>query len=183
MYYDFKTVDEQGAAYTNTPVEKQRAALNFVAEQVFNEPLWMIEEDYVNRFTSNPHMLTMSVGAEVVEKLMSKLNGLNSAYPAKDFLDDMTRLLITEKEGQDTEYIRMLQSTYVSTLCNSFKQMQVTSKARPATYSMLRKLSKMFKAQPNNDHYASLADYIERVLDYSSSVPAATAQPSRPATR
>ena len=183
VYFDFKTVDEPGATYLNTPSEKQRAALNFVAEQVFNEPTWMIEEDYVNRFTSNPHSLTTSVGTGVVTNLMSKLENLNSAYPAKDFLDDMTRLLITEKEGQDTEYIRMLQSTYVSTLCNSFKQMQVTSKARPATYSMLRKLSKMFKAQPNNDHYASLADYIERVLDYSSSVPAATAQPSRPATR
>ena len=183
VYYDFKTVDESGDVYQNTPAEKQRAALNFVAEQVFSEPTWMIEEDYVNRFTNNPHTLTINVGNGVVNSLMSRLEILNSAYPAKDFLDDMTRLLIIEKEGQDTEYIRMLQSTYVSTLCNSFKQMQVTSKARPATYSMLRKLSKMFKAQPNNDHYASLADYIERVLDYSSSVPAATAQPSRPATR
>ena len=183
VYYDFKTVDEPGATYANTPAEKQRAALNFVAEQVFNEPTWMIEEDYVNRFTSNPHSLTINVGVNTVNNLMTKLGYLNSEYPDKDFLDDMTRLLITEKAGQDTEYIRMLQSTYVSSLCNSFKQMQVTSKARPATLAMLKKLSKTFKAQPDNEHYASLADYIDRTLDYSSSSSPVATPPTRPTSR
>ena len=53
-YIDYKTIDEAGAIYTPTPRAKQLDALNFIDEQLFNEPMWLRSEGFVSRLTNNP---------------------------------------------------------------------------------------------------------------------------------
>ena len=119
-YIDYKTIDEAGAIYTPNPRAKQLDALNFIDEQLFNEPVWLRSEGFVSRLTNNPQNLTESMGNSVLQWMMSSsfLRGLNDEFPVTEYLKTMTDKLCKEMwSGQAaTSYRRALQGVYVSSL-------------------------------------------------------------------
>ena len=167
-YTDFKAVTEQGPVYRPTPLEMQKRALSFLDEQVFNEPTWLTEVDYISRLSSRPTYLTLAVGQPIVNQLVSadQLSYLNSEYPAEQYLADLTDYLFKELANGEmpTEYRRGLQNTFVAGLTSYFKNSTASDTPRAAVLFTLRQLQKKLQAYPDNAHYASLADAIERVL-------------------
>ena len=71
VYKDFKTVDQEGAIYTNVPAKRQREALAWLNRQVLEEPKWLINESYLNRLTKDPQSVTINVGNSLVRKFGS----------------------------------------------------------------------------------------------------------------
>ena len=49
VYEYYKTYDQDGAVYIHTPKEKQVRALEFLQEQLFETPEWMIDKDIFNK--------------------------------------------------------------------------------------------------------------------------------------
>ena len=97
-YIDYKTVSESGPVYTPNPREKQLAALDFIDEQVFTEPTWLREGDFILRLTNSPQNLTESLGNSVLSRMMSSyfISGLNDEFPVAEYLTEMTDRLCKE---------------------------------------------------------------------------------------
>ena len=135
VYKDFKTVDQEGAIYTNVPAKRQREALAWLNRQVLEEPKWLINESYLNRLTKDPQSVTINVGNSLVRKLVAKstLDNLNADYPATAYLPEVTELIFKElkSKAKVTPYRKALQSTFVNELTQYFKQSTTTSPARP----------------------------------------------------
>ncbi|MBR4552694.1 MAG: zinc-dependent metalloprotease [Bacteroidaceae bacterium] len=167
-FTDFKAVHELGATYRPTPLDMQKRVLEFLDEQVLNEPKWLIEVPYIDRLTSNPLELTLAVGRPVVQQLISEgqLLYLNTEYPADQYLKDLTAMVFKElTTGQDpTEYRKGLQRTYVNGLTSYFKDAGADARPRAAVLFTLKSLQKQLEKQQENAHYAALSDAIERVL-------------------
>jgi len=49
MYETFKTADQEGAVYDFVPKEKQKEAMNWLQENTFATPTWMLERDILER--------------------------------------------------------------------------------------------------------------------------------------
>ena len=49
VYEHYKTYDQEGAVYTHVSKEKQKEAMNFLQEQLFETPEWMIDQEIFNK--------------------------------------------------------------------------------------------------------------------------------------
>jgi len=49
VYEYYKTYDQEGAVYTHVDAEKQERAMEFLQEQLFTTPEWMINQDIFNK--------------------------------------------------------------------------------------------------------------------------------------
>ena len=172
VYKDFKTVDQEGAIYTNVPAKRQREALAWLNRQVLEEPKWLINESYLNRLTKDPQSVTINVGNSLVRKLVAKstLDNLNTDYPATAYLPEVTELIFKElkSKAKVTPYRKALQSTFVNELTQYFKQSTTTSPARPIVLKTLTQLQHSLKTVGTDAasaaHYANLSDMISRAL-------------------
>ncbi len=46
---NYKSTDQEGVVYTHAPKAKQKEAVNFINDNLFNTPKWMLDEDIINR--------------------------------------------------------------------------------------------------------------------------------------
>lgn len=173
VYADYKTVDQPGNVYSNAPRSKQKDAFGFLVRHIFDEPTWLIAEDYMLRLTPNPENMTSQIGKAVVRQMAGyyKLENLTPEYPVAEYLNDITEALFGPTRGNaPTPYVRDLQSAYVHTLCQNFnttRQLQ-GAKSHAATLAMLshlkKRLATMGSDADTRAHYAALADLIERAI-------------------
>jgi len=49
VYEYYKTADQEGAVYTHVPKEKQMAALEFLDQQLFKTPVWLLDKSIFER--------------------------------------------------------------------------------------------------------------------------------------
>lgn len=83
VYEDHKTYDQEGVVYSPTPADRQRAAMEWMGDYVFETPDWIIRHDILNRIE----------GVGVMDRIRSiQVNGLNRVL---DF-QRMARLLEAE---------------------------------------------------------------------------------------
>lgn len=175
VYKDQLTMDEEGSVYTNVSRDKQRYALDFLDRHIFNEPRWLIDQDYAGRLFPEPQDYTINIGKQVLAKMLNtgRLNNMNKEYPADDYLSDIAGKLFKEvKSGAKvTAYRRALQTTYVAALIAyfNFYELNAYGESRPAVLNMLTSLKKQLSASrvadaPTKAHYASLVDVITRAL-------------------
>ncbi|MBL7977623.1 MAG: zinc-dependent metalloprotease [Bacteroidetes Order II. Incertae sedis bacterium] len=47
---DYKTMDQAGVVYSMVPAEKQKRALQFLIDQCFKTPMWMVDPNVLRRF-------------------------------------------------------------------------------------------------------------------------------------
>ncbi len=159
--------------YVPQPLDKQKAALRFVGEQVLTEPVWLRDFSYARRFAAVPQNLTIFVGETVVTNLMNRLDGLNDLYRPQAYLADLTQLVFTELDNHKTvtPYRRALQNMMYFHLSRAYGNGD--QQVRPAVLYTLQQLERKTKAasQTSPDaetraHWASLYDQIGRLLTW-----------------
>lgn len=159
--------------YVPQPLDKQKAALKFVGEQVLTEPVWLRDLSYARRLDENPQNLTNYVGETVVTNLMNRLDALNDLYRPQAYLEDLTKLIFTELDSRAkvTPYRRTLQNTMYFHLSRAYGNGNQT--VRPAVLYTLQQLEKKTKAASQSApdaetraHWASLYDQIGRLLSW-----------------
>jgi hypothetical protein len=124
-----KAADQPGAVFVPVPRDKQRAAVRFLADEVFASPTWLLSEDVLRRIEA--------VGAmnRLRQAQVARLNGLldparmqrlieqeafapGAAYRLADLFDDLRRALWSELDGAGPidVYRRNLQRAHVERL-------------------------------------------------------------------
>jgi len=159
--------------YVPQPLDKQKAALNFLNEQVLNEPLWLRDLSYARRISADPQALTNYVGQSVVSGLMNRLDELNDLYKPQAYLADLTKMVFTELDSNKkvTPYRKILQNTMFSHLSRAYSN--GNQAVRPAVLQTLQQLERKTKAASQSApdaesraHWASLYDQIGRLLSW-----------------
>ncbi|WP_299156509.1 zinc-dependent metalloprotease [uncultured Christiangramia sp.] len=126
VYEYYKTYDQEGAVYTHVDAEKQERAMEFLQEQLFTTPEWMIHQDIFNKieFDGNierirgmqertlNNLLDFGRMARLMEN--EEINGKN-AYSLLDMMTDLRKGLWSEiYNGRSIDrYRRNLQRAYV----------------------------------------------------------------------
>jgi hypothetical protein len=122
---DFKTMSEPGAVYSYVPKQKQKEAVAFINQQVFNTPKWLLNKSLVarldfgiinNRITEMQNQVLTSLletygFARMIDD--ETKNGRN-AYTVKDLMNDLNGAILSS-ETPDV-YKRSLQRSYVERL-------------------------------------------------------------------
>lgn len=173
VYNDYKTVDQPGDIYSYVPLDKQKAALDYLGRHILHEPRWLIAEDYVMRLFPDPQERTIRIGTSVVRSMVASylLENMNPLYSARQYLQDVTRLLFSELSSRTvvTPYRQALQATFVQSLTSYFSSARVTSTAKAAVLETLQDLQRRLRAARLADsesqaHVKSLLDTIDRTL-------------------
>ncbi len=124
--YETPKIVEQGAAvYEYTPKATQKEAVNFLSQQLFATPTWLINNDIFNRTGENPQIVIANRQETIINRLVntgtfSKLYAMesalgNNAYKATELMDDLRRAVFSEiytKKATDI-YRRNLQKMFV----------------------------------------------------------------------
>ena len=126
VYEYYKTYDQEGAVYTHVDAEKQERAMEFLQEQLFTTPEWMINQDIFNKieFDGNierirgmqertlNNLLDFGRMARLMEN--EEING-KDAYSLLDMMTDLRKGLWSEiYNGRSIDrYRRNLQRAYV----------------------------------------------------------------------
>ena len=171
-FKDYKTIDEKGDIYTDVPKSRQIKALDFLEQNVFDEPVWLIDVPYINRIYPDKNSVTVSVGTLVVKNLLSFIYyNSNDSYPFNELIEDVTNRMFKKVFNGSclTEYDQRLESTYVTTLCNYFTNSAPDGDNRKYILSTLHNLRSRLAKMVTSDkskkaHVASLVDYIDRTL-------------------
>ncbi|HEX6134359.1 MAG TPA: zinc-dependent metalloprotease [Longimicrobiales bacterium] len=124
---DLKTADQSGAVFTPVPRAAQERALAFVAEQVFEEPTWLLEPAVLARISTGGPQVIQQRQAAMVNTLLSdarlrrlaavELTDPAPAYPLAAYLADV-RAAIWGSPGVTARnaYRRALQRAHVTRL-------------------------------------------------------------------
>ena len=122
-----KSIEESGPKYEPVPKERQVAALDFLDEQLFRKPTWLVDVPYIFNITDRPDSYLYSQVDRVVSasNLLSidKLTRLGqfaqydpSAYKPEDYLSDLTGRIFSElgRGAAVDSYRRYLQRRFVT---------------------------------------------------------------------
>ncbi len=170
---NFKPKGSVEDVYVPQPLDKQKAALNFINEQVLNEPLWLRDLSYAHRLWANPQAITNGVGETVVTNLMNRLDELNDLYKPQAYLADLTKLIFTELDTNKkvSPYRVALQNNMFFHLSRAYGN--GNQAVRPAVLYTLQQLERKTKAASqtapdaeSRAHWASLYDQIGRLLSW-----------------
>lgn len=167
----YRAKNQAGDRYEPQPLEKQKAALKFMDEQILHEPVWLRDMSYARRIAADPQKLTIGMGTNVITLLMNRLDYLNELYSPQAYLTDLTKLVFSEVySGKKVSPYRMaIQNEMLSHLMrahgNSNKDIQ------PAVLYTLRQLETLSKkaGQTASDidsraHWQHIYDQIGREL-------------------
>lgn len=168
-----KTQGMGGDIYEPQPLNKQKAALKFIDEQILHEPVWLREVSYAKRLTSDPQSLTNGVGETVVSLLMNRVYELNDLYTPLQYLTDLSKLVFTELDNNKkvTPYRKALQNVMVNYYLRSdFNYRNPNQAAILYTLQQLQKKSKAASTSApdaeSRAHWASVYDQIGRILTW-----------------
>ena len=173
VLYTYRTKEQPGDKYVPQPLEKQKAALKFMDEQVLHEPMWLRDMSYAQRFTANPEELTLGVGTACMRMLMDRLDVKNETYTPQAYLTDLTRLVFSEaRTGEKvSSYRKNLQSQMLEHLLRA--NGNSNAYIQPAvlyTLQQLQQLTKQAKQSARDAesraHWALLYDQIGRRLTW-----------------
>ncbi|MEH6682260.1 MAG: zinc-dependent metalloprotease [Sediminicola sp.] len=129
VYEHYKTYDQKGAVYVPVDKQHQKNCLDFVVDQLFKTPEWLLEENIFNKIeysgsieriratqtrTLN-NILSLGRMARMIEN--STLNG-ESAYSLLDMMESLRKGIWTELySGQKIDtYRRNLQKAHIDRL-------------------------------------------------------------------
>lgn len=188
VYEYRKTSDEDGVVFTHVPKEKQRAAVNFLNQELFQTPTWMIDQDILARVESAGMVERIrGLQARTMSSLFNKdrlnrlienqaLNG-SGAYTTLDLFTQIKNGVWSElKSGATPDaYRRNLQRAWID-------QMEALMKLEESKYDhtdikamargnlsdikeAIEKALKKEKRQMLRYHYEDAKERIEEILD------------------
>ncbi len=125
-----KTVEEPGVVYEYVPKTKQKEAVDFLNKQLFNTPIWLVDNKIYDRIGGTPLVTIGNIQDNMMNRLFSTntLNKLiqfeaeqgNQAYTITELFSDLKKGIwseLTTKKKIDV-YRRNLQKSYVNILGN-----------------------------------------------------------------
>ena len=135
VYEYYKTYDQKEGVYTHVERERQKEAVRFLNQQLFNTPLWYINQEVITRAEEfgvaekirgmQERTLTSLISPERLRR-MSENSALNGpkAYGIIELFDDLSEGVFSELKGNQTIdiYRRNLQRTFVEVLEKAMKE-------------------------------------------------------------
>ena len=129
VYEHYKTADQEGPVYSTVPKEHQKEALQFLIDNLFETPDWLIDEEIFNRMEYSGSVERIrGLQARTLNNILSlgrmqrmteneTLNG-NDAYKLTDMMKDLRDGVWSElRNGQNIDtYKRNLQRAYIDRL-------------------------------------------------------------------
>lgn len=165
IYETPKTVEQQGAVYEAVPKRIQLEAVQFLNEQLFTTPKWLLDKDILSRTGNNATTIISARQTPVLDRILSTstLNKLINAeandgpnsYQANAFLNDVKKSIFSEiyaRKNIDV-FRRNLQKSYVQHI------IQLLS---PGTSQSLTPTMIMYGVQPPPDPTTSDVSSIAR---------------------
>ncbi|WP_367864985.1 zinc-dependent metalloprotease [Pedobacter sp. WC2423] len=126
MSENFKTTDQKGTVYSYLPKVKQKEAITFFNTQLFNTPVWLINNEQLNKF-DNGQILnkikavqTSTLGQLLAPSRIARLldneakNGTANAYTLPELFTDLKTSVFSA--SRPDAFKRNLQRSYVETL-------------------------------------------------------------------
>lgn len=139
---DFKTYDQKGAVYTYLPKTKQKEAIAFFNAQLFNSPLWLINNAQLNKFDNGvllgriKNVQTSTLGNILSPSRLARLldneakNGGSGAYTIPELFKDLDAGILSA--GRPDAFKRNLQRSYVERLGGLMtKEMEIPPMVSP----------------------------------------------------
>jgi hypothetical protein len=182
---DNKTSDQAGAIYTHVSKARQKEAVKYLNDQLFNTPTWVINKSIIDRTESSgvsdriKGMQTRILGGLLQDRRMVRmidnetLNG-SKAYTVLSLMYDLRRGIWAElytRKSIDT-YRRNLQRTHISVLGNLMEKGVDISDVKPIVRGELNRIkSEVRKATataPNTItryHLQDITKRIDAILD------------------
>jgi hypothetical protein len=154
VYEEPKTYDQKGAVYTHLPKEKQRRAVTFLNQELFNTPKWIIDVEQMAKFQhAGVVEQVRSVQVRTLNEIFDfgrmarmieneALNG-SSSYSVIELCTDMRNGVFTElKSGSTIDvYRRNLQRAYIERLQYLMEKEQPSVPAEYADYIGITKVN------------------------------------------
>jgi len=126
MSENFKTYDQKGAVYTYLPKTRQKEAVAFLNTQLFNTPLWLINNAQLNKFDNGillnniKGVQSSTLGNILSPSRIARLldnetkNGSTVAYTLPELFRDLHTSIIPA--SRPDAFKRNLQRTFVDRL-------------------------------------------------------------------
>ncbi|MGB5943408.1 MAG: zinc-dependent metalloprotease [Leeuwenhoekiella sp.] len=192
VYEIYKTYDQEGSVYTPVAKKRQEESMDFLQEELFDTPEWMIDKEILSRIESDGtverirqtqvralnNLLDFGRMARLIEN--ETLNG-NDAYALTEMMTDLRQGLFNElRTGRSTDtYRRNLQRAYVdrmqylmtndqerfSTSDINASQSDVRAVVRAELKTLQRQLRNAGGNRISRYHYDDLAERIELILN------------------
>lgn len=173
----FKTHDQAEPTYQANPKAKQREALQFVNQQLFQTPNWLIDQNILRRFESSGHVDRIqnlhkyAINSLFTKSRMKRLSDNEallggSTYTLTDLFSD-TESMIFSRKSPDV-YQRGLQRSFVEKLLTMIDEdssdlSDAVSLARQSLVSIANS-SKKLKKSKNRVYQAHFVDLNQRIL-------------------
>lgn len=148
VYEYYKTYDQDGAVYTHVDKEKQQKAMQFLHDELFTTPEWLIDQDIFNKieFDGNiervrsfqerslNNLLDFGRMARLMEN--EEING-DEAYTLLDMMADTRKGIFSEiPRGQKIDrYRRNLQRAYIDRMEHLMNEEQPELSGRMRAWS------------------------------------------------
>jgi len=171
----FRTSYQGGTLYQPTPLERQKAALDFIDRHCFQEPVWLRNVPYLQQLTVNPEEVTLIVARVAMMRVMNRLSSdrLNRLWPLPEVMGKVSGLVMKESQSgaRVSRYRCELQNRFVQSLINNFEGSDATDPDRPVILMTLERLrnrtmaaSRLAADSATKAHWLSLYDLISRAL-------------------
>jgi hypothetical protein len=184
----FKTSDQDGAIYTHASLDKQKRAIAFLNEQLFETPEWLIDTEILGRIQSDgiidrikglqTRTLNSLFSADRVKRVLENesLNG-NDAYKATQMMSDLRTGIFSElRTGSSIDtYRRNLQKAFVEKLGdlvniedNDIRTTDIPSLSRGNLVTLRGEINRGLARQRDEMsryHLQDLVSRIDQILD------------------
>ena len=129
VYEVYKTYDQEGAVYSPVAKEKQEESLQFIQDQLFTTPSWMLDENIFNKIQfdgSIENLRKLQVRnlnnildfGRMARMIENETNNGKKAYSLLEMMEDLQNGIFSELKtgGEIDTYRRNLQRAYVDRL-------------------------------------------------------------------
>ncbi len=183
IYEFYKTSDQQGAVFTHVDKQYQKKSMQFLSDQIFTTPNWMLQKDLLELIDSDAIIqsiervqnstIALLLNESRIDRMVKNelLNG-KDAYTASDMFKDLENSIFNSSSKDPFQ--RNLQRSYVDQLIGIIGKDERKSSSdltALATASLIRikqMLSPKGSASSNdinNYHFLEMANKISKVLD------------------
>jgi len=180
VYEDNKTSDQAGVIYTNVTKERQKSALKFINDELFNTPSWLINKAIIDRTESSgvtdrikgiqSRILNNILSDQRIIRMVDNetLNG-SKAYIVISMMSDLRKGVWAElysRKSIDT-YRRNLQRAHISRLGTLMSKGTDISDIKSVVRGELNRIKgdakKAIATAPNTMTRYHLQDVVERI--------------------
>jgi len=125
----YKTSDQEGAVYVHTPKEKQKRAMDFMNEQLFQTPYWIVDTKILDRIepsgnverigkVQSRYLKNILNEDRLLRMIENETDNGQDAYTTSELMSDLQNALWTElKSGKSIDvYRRNLQKAHIDRL-------------------------------------------------------------------